>query len=196
MARQRRPCGEVSTQADLPEGAPTHPEVDRDSDAKSICLRLLTGRAHTRAELAAALHSRGISDETCARVLTRFVEVGLIDDSAYAAGYVTSRHFVRGVAGREIARQLHDKGIDDHVVQEAVASIDSDADRAAATSLATRKVRAMSSLEPNVIARRLLSILARKGYSPDMSCEVVHQVLTAHQHDMSGLPFDDTTQLA
>ena len=52
-----------------------------------ICLRLLDQRARSRAELADALRRRGVPDDAATRVLDRFVEVGLIDDAALAAGF-------------------------------------------------------------------------------------------------------------
>jgi hypothetical protein len=59
---------------------PTH------TDAQGICLRLLTARPRSRAELADALRRRGIPDEVSEPVLDRLSEVGLVNDAAFAAG--------------------------------------------------------------------------------------------------------------
>ncbi|MDT4945049.1 MAG: regulatory protein, partial [Pseudonocardiales bacterium] len=58
---------------------------DPEDVARAICLRLLTQRSRSRAELAKALTARGIPAHAARSVLDRFVEVGLIDDSALAA---------------------------------------------------------------------------------------------------------------
>ncbi|HZM66493.1 MAG TPA: regulatory protein RecX, partial [Nakamurella sp.] len=76
-----------------PEDAPGDPEAV----AKAICLRLLTGAARPRAALETALRRRGIPDDVADRVLTRFVEVGLIDDKAYAEAFVAAKHRERAL---------------------------------------------------------------------------------------------------
>ena len=46
----------------------------------------------TRAQLAEALRKREVPEEAAEAVLERFSEVGLIDDEAFAAAWVSSRH--------------------------------------------------------------------------------------------------------
>ncbi|MGC2008301.1 regulatory protein RecX, partial [Trebonia sp.] len=72
---------------------------DPEERARQVCLRLLTLAPRTRAQLADALRKRGIPDETADEVLSRFVDVGLIDDAAFARAWVESRHYGRGLAG-------------------------------------------------------------------------------------------------
>ena len=81
--------------AEPPAGHPdpvADPDADPEVVAKAICLRLLTARARTRAELREALAARAVPEAASAKVLDRLTEVGLVDDSAFAASYVTSRH--------------------------------------------------------------------------------------------------------
>ena len=94
--------------------------------ARAICLRLLTGTPRTRKQLADALKKREIPDEVSEEVLSRFEEVGLINDAAFADAWVESRHHGRGLARRALARELRTKGVDSSVVDEAVAQLDSD----------------------------------------------------------------------
>jgi regulatory protein len=110
-------------------------------------------------------------------VLDRLTEVGLIDDLAFAASYVASRQRDRGLAVREIGRQLRDKGVDEAVIAVAVGEIDSDSEAAAARQLVLRKLRSMSRLTPEVKTRRLVGMLARKGYSPAMAFQIVREVI-------------------
>lgn len=67
--------------------------------ARAICLRLLTGTPRTRKQLADALRKREIPDDAAEEVLSRFEEVGLINDSAFADAWVESRHHGRGSPG-------------------------------------------------------------------------------------------------
>ncbi|MFM9133989.1 MAG: RecX family transcriptional regulator, partial [bacterium] len=45
--------------------------------------------------------------------------MGLIDDRAYAQGWVASRHGSRGLGRRAVAAELRRKGVDAGVIEEA-----------------------------------------------------------------------------
>jgi regulatory protein len=146
--------------------------------ARTICLRLLTMRARSRAELADALSARDIPDDAATRVLDRLVEVGLIDDAALAASLAGAQHNERGLARRAVAQKLRQRGLADEL-DDALSGIDGDSERARACELVARRRRALSALPPEVQARRLVSLLARKGYSSGLSYAVVREALAA-----------------
>jgi regulatory protein len=171
----------------------TDPDADPESVARTICLRLLTIRARTRAELAEALSAREVPDSIAVKVLNRLADVGLVDDAAFAASFVSSRRNDRGLAVREISRQLRGKGVDEAVIAVTVADIDSEAEREVAKRLATRKLRSMARLAPEVKTRRLVGMLARKGYSPGLAFQVVREVMGGDVDDTTGV---DTAWLA
>jgi regulatory protein len=173
---------------ELPDDIAADPDVDPEPAARMICLRLLTVRARSRVELADGLRSRGVPDDAADRVLQRFTEVGLIDDAAFAATFASSRMTERGLSGREIARQLRLKGVDDEQVAAALAEIDSETERANARALVERKLRSMTQLEPAVKTRRLVGLLARKGYDPGLAFDVVREAVIEAD---SGIPSDE-----
>jgi regulatory protein len=156
------------------------PDADPAEVARTICLRLLTARARSRAELAEALAARDVPAAAATAVLDRLAAVGLVDDRTFAEDYVRSRHRGRGLAAREISRQLRDKGVEDSLITAAVAEIDGAAEADAARQLVMRKLRSMSSLAPEVKTRRLVGMLARKGYSPSMAFQIVRDAVGAH----------------
>ncbi|HEX7744239.1 MAG TPA: regulatory protein RecX [Micromonosporaceae bacterium] len=146
--------------------------------AREICLRQLAVRPRTRAELATALRRRGISDEVAAQVLDRYDEVGLIDDAAFARAWVTSRHHGRGLARRALANELRQRGVDVDVAGEALGALDETTEAATARTLVDRKLRTMRG-EPEQVFRRLVGMLARKGYPPGVSIRAVKDALAA-----------------
>ena len=154
---------------------------------------MLTGRARTRAELADALKAREVPDDAAVRVLDRLSRVRLIDDQAFATSFVQSRHHDRGLSARELSRQLRAKGIEESLVDEALAELDPDRERDTARQLVERKLRSMSRLEPQVQTRRLVGMLARKGYSPGMAFQLVREVIGAQAAELED---DDTAWLA
>jgi regulatory protein len=88
------------------------PPPDPAERAREICLRLLSFRPRTRAELATALRGRHIPEQVIAEVLDRYGEVGMVDDQAFARAWVTSRHHGKGLARRALADELRRKGVD------------------------------------------------------------------------------------
>jgi regulatory protein len=111
-------------------------------------------------------------------VLDRFVEVGLIDDAALASSMAGAQHAERGLARRAIAAKLRQRGLEDEV-EAALTGIDSDSERARAQDLVKRRRRALTGLPPDVQARRLVGMLARKGYSSGLSYAVVREEMAA-----------------
>ena len=150
---------------------------DPDSVARIIVLRALDRSARTRAELAQTLRRRGVPDDAADRVLDRFTEVGLIDDANLAAGYALAQHRERGLAGRAVAQKLRKRGVADETLLAAVGQIDDESEVATAHALVVRKLRSMSGLDPEAQARRLVGMLARKGYSPGLAYRVVRTEL-------------------
>lgn len=150
--------------------------------ARQICLRLLAVRPRTRAELATALQRRGISDEDAAAVLERYSEVGMIDDEAFARAWVSSRHHGRGLSRGKLARELRQRGVGIAEADEALRELDEDTESATARTLVDRRLRSMSALAPEVAFRRLVGMLARKGYPAGLSVRTVRAAMTDAPH--------------
>jgi regulatory protein len=166
---------------------------DPESVARGLCLRALTGAPKTRQQLAELLARRGIPDEAAETVLDRFTEVGLIDDAAFARAWVSSRQAGRGLARRALSSELRAKGVDAEVAAEAVEAVDDDDERAAASRLVERRLRGMARLDRATATRRLIGMLARKGYSGGLAAAVVREALDGA--DEAGLPGADEDDL-
>ncbi|SCF31049.1 regulatory protein [Micromonospora viridifaciens] len=154
------------------------PPRDEAELAREICLRQLAVRPRTRAELAGALARRGISEEVAAQVLDRYDEVGIIDDAAFARAWVSSRHTGRGLARRALANELRQRGVDGEVASEALGELDEETEAETARALVERKLRATRG-EPDAVFRRLVGMLARKGYPPGVAIRAVKEALAA-----------------
>lgn len=170
-------------------GEPAGPPGDPEAVARIICLRKLDRRACTRAELATALHRKGVPEDAANAVLDRFVEVGLVDDDALAASYALAQHQERGLAGRAVAVKLRRRGIEDDVVRAAVDQIDADSERAAAQRLVATKLRTLGGLDSQAQTRRLVGLLARRGYGPGLAYEVVRAAV--RDVELGGSPDPD-----
>jgi regulatory protein len=159
------------------------PEQDPAERAREICLRLLAVRPRTRTELATALRQRGIAADVAAEVLERYSEVGIIDDQAFARAWVSSRHHGRGLAKRALATELRQKGVGDEAAGAALAELDPDTEAATARALVERKLRSTPGGTPDALLRRLVGLLARKGYPAGLAIRVVREVLAERAAD-------------
>ena len=169
------------------------PDADPEDVARTICLRLLTARARSRSELAEALSGRGVPATAATTVLDRLAAVGLVNDQTFADDFARARQQDRGLAVREISRQLRAKGVDGEAITAAVAELSGEAEVEAARRLVARKLRSMARLTPEVKTRRLVGMLARKGYSPSLAFSIVRDAVGG-TGDETGP--DDTAWLA
>ncbi len=166
--------------------------ADPESVARNLCLRALTGAPKTRQQLADLLADRDVPDDAAETVLDRLGEVGLIDDEAFAQAWVTSRQAGRGLARRALKAELRAKGVDDDVAATAVEAVDDDDERETARRLVDRKIPGMRRLDRATATRRLMGMLARKGYSGGLAAGVVREALDADgADDVAVAEFDD-----
>jgi regulatory protein len=166
---------------------------DPVSVARVIVLAQLTAGPRTRDQLAKTLTKRGVPEAAAEQVLDRMTEVGLIDDQAYADQWVSSRSSGRGLARRALRHELAHRGVDSAIVAEALEQIDDESEYASATDLVARKLRTMGRLEPEAQVRRLVSMLARKGYPSGLAYRVVREQVTEMQRGgaLEGLGLDE-----
>lgn len=166
--------------ASCPPPSTTGPR--REEQARALCLRLLTARSRTRAELAGQLTKRGYPDDVSNRVLDRLAGVGLVDDTDFAEQWVQSRRANSGKSRRALAAELHTKGVDNQVIDTVLAGIDAGAERERAEQLVRTKLRReVLSEDDTKVTRRLVGMLARRGYSQTVACEVVLGELAAER---------------
>lgn len=168
--------------ASVPE-APTREPVDsRDEQAWSYCLRLLTSRARTRAELTERVARRGYPDDVSERIMDRLATAGLVNDADFATQWVQSRHTYSGKGKRALAAELRTKGVSAENAAAALAQIDGEAERSRAAELVTKKLRSENLDDGGIkAARRLVAMLARRGYGQSMAYDVVKNALASEK---------------
>ncbi|HZJ05593.1 MAG TPA: regulatory protein RecX [Nocardioidaceae bacterium] len=159
------------------------PEADTEAVARKILLDQLARAPRSRAELATRLARKGVPDEVAQRLLTRFEEVGLIDDGAFARLWVMSRQSSKGLSGRALAQELRGKGIADQLIRDAVDEIEPEDEVESARMLVRRKMRSTERVDRTTAIRRLTAMLARKGYPGGLAVRVVREELEAAGRD-------------
>ncbi|MFZ0324095.1 MAG: regulatory protein RecX [Actinomycetes bacterium] len=167
------------------------PDADPVEVARAVVLRQLTNGPRTRAQLAEALRRRSVPDEAAQQVLDRFGELGYVDDDAFAHAWVESRHNGRGLARRALAHELRQRGVADETARAALEAVDAESERATAQRLARRRLASMRTLPRDVVTRRLVAMLARKGYPPSVAGSVVRELLGEDVDGVMGVDVGD-----
>lgn len=143
--------------------------------ARDAVYRLLAVRARSKSELLQALLRKEIDEDVAEGVLQKFVDAGLVDDAAFAESWVHARHRNQGLGRKALGYELRRKGVDEHLVAEALSTMDEEEEVERARELVRRKLPGMSRLDNTVRTRRLVGMLARKGYGEGLAFRVVRE---------------------
>ena len=144
---------------------PPTPARLRSADAPQAVqhgLTLLSRRPRTAADLRERLGDR-FEPAAVGAALSRLTELGYVDDTAWAAGYLERPRSAERSA-RMLRAELRQRGIEPETAAHALLAHDDDT---AALTAARRLARSASRRAPEVRARRLRAALARRGFSFD-----------------------------
>lgn len=133
--------------------------------------------------MADRLVRRGYPDDVSATVLDRLAGVGLIDDEQFTEQWVRSRQVHAGKGKRALAAELRTKGVADDLIATALDGIDPASERVRAEQLVARRLRRepLGEGEDTKVMRRLVGMLARRGYSQGMAVAVVTDAVAAER---------------
>ncbi len=177
--RQRRGPRESFAERRERRSAIDDPEVVLNAAA-----RFLEARPRSVAEVRRRLTGAGYQSELVDGAIDRLLELGMLDDQAFAEVWVASRDRVRPRGERALQQELRQKGIDRAVVDELLEARRSDEDgaptepdRDAAERLLTRNARTLARVpDPRVRRQRAYALLARNGFDPETCREVAARV--------------------
>lgn len=161
--------GDEVTEADLQRFG------QRDAYSKLLtkALGLVSRRPQSRYELTTKLTKPDTDSAVVEDVLERMVELGYVDDHAFAKQWVAERGIQRGQA--LLKQELRRKRIPDAVAEDVLAEFGEQTDQtAAAYELATKRWPRLVN-RPNA-DRRLQDYLLRRGYQHEVVREVSQRV--------------------
>ncbi len=173
------PPGEQSGAVDETDGVAASREKPESPEqrARDMVYRLLATRARSRSELTQALLRKDIEERIAESTVQKFVDAGLVDDASFAESWVESRHRHQGLGRKALGIELRRKGVAADVVAEALSNVDEDSEVERARELVQRKLRGMPAADHTARMRRLVGMLARKGYSESLAFRVVREEL-------------------
>jgi len=182
--------GSGSRRASYAERRERRAAVDDPAVVLEAAARFLEARSRSVAEVRRRLTAVGYRPDLVEGAIERFLELGLLDDDAFARAWVESRDRARPRGERAIREELALKGVDRSTVdlvlserREAVADMPTDdggavsADLVAARRLVARNARSLARVaDPSRRRQRAYALLARNGFDPEVCREVAATV--------------------
>ncbi len=172
---------------DYAEGNVENPLIDHEAEAakadvRARALRLLDERARSRHELKERLVKLEFAEPVIEDVLDDLTGVGLINDELFASEWVRQRHARRGKSSRALNQELVRKGISSSVRAQALEQIDQEDEEDMAWKLAVKKAKSIKHVpedfsERDKALRRIVGVLARRGFNEGMSLSLARRAL-------------------
>ena len=147
---------------------PLYERLCRAADEEAAfrtALRFLEHRPFASRDLCRRLVLKGHPPWAAQAAVDRAQGQGLVDDARFSLGYIETRS-ARGRGPLRLRRDLATMGVDRAVIDRALAEAfgPDGADAPDAGALARRRAGQLRGLEPQVLRRRLLAYLARRGF--------------------------------
>lgn len=159
-------------------------ETDPYTRAKTIVYNQLAYSAKTRGQLRKKLQAEGFDAELIEPLLDKFEAAKLIDDAEYAQTFVAQKSRTKKLSRAALRRELSERGVRGEEAENALAQRTDEQEREDAAELVRKKLRPGMDLsdraEKDRVTRRLLGMLARRGYPSSMSMSVIREELAAY----------------
>lgn len=177
-----------------------HEHEKAAAKVRERALRLLDQRSRSRHELRERLldprrvkeGEEGPAPELVDDVLDSLQRSGLIDDAAFAREWVRQRFERRGKSSTVLRRELQEKGVSAADREAALDQIDESDERDIARRLAAKKARSVKTVPADRAARdkelrRIVGVLARRGFPQSMSLHIGKEALDARCEELADL---------
>jgi regulatory protein len=166
--------------------------------------RFLEPRARSVTEVRRRLTRAGYRPELVDGAIERLLDLGVLDDDAFARAWVESRDRARPRGERAIRQELGLKGVDRSTIdlvlaerREATAGqpdedgVAVSADQVAAERLLARNARSLARVaDPRLRRQRAYALLARNGFDPEV-CRTVAAAVTDERREATDDIGDD-----
>ncbi|MDO5029230.1 MAG: regulatory protein RecX [Corynebacterium sp.] len=150
---------------------------------RAKALRLLDQRMRSRQELLDRLSAvEEFPAEMIEEVIEDLARSGLVNDNQFASEWVRQRFAARGKSKMVLDRELRDKGIGSSQRAAALEQITHNDEKVVARKLAAKKAATIKTVAADYNAkqkdlRRVVGVLARRGFPAELSMEIAREEL-------------------
>jgi len=146
------------------------------NNVKAAALRFLKIRPRSVAELKVKLDGKGFDAGEIEITLNDLIASGLLDDRAFTKSWINYR-LARPFGFRRIIQELKIKGVDQEIIDQALAELDGNySPQEVALELARRRWQRLPALDPLKKKKRVLDFLLRRGFDADIAMKVIKKL--------------------
>lgn len=146
--------------------------IEAETSAYDRAVRFLGYRPRSIAEVRQYLLEHAVPASVAETVIQRLQQAGYLDDEGFARFWVDNRQQFRPRGERALRQELRRKGVDDAIIDAAIARVGGDEEEAAYALVRSRCQR-WRDLERRAFWQKGAAFLARRGYA----YEVIETVL-------------------
>lgn len=150
---------------------------DIKEKARQYVFRLLSCRERSRKEVAEKLKGKKFAPTIIEKTLKYFERIDLLNDERFARLWVCSRLNFNPRSSWLIGQELGQKGVEkeliDRVIEEEILP---GREKSMALDLARKRWRYYKKDEPFSARRKIISYLARRGFSLDLIKQVIEEI--------------------
>lgn len=160
------------------------PDPDDVEAAMKRAMGLLAVRSRSCSEVSSRLTRAGFSAEAAEAVVRRLLNVGLLDDEAFAAE-VVRWGMASGKSSRAARHDLTRWGVAPEIADQSLSEVEEPgADEERALLLAERRVASCRNLPLEKAVPRVVRHLCSKGYAPSLAWEAARQAFRDFEIDI------------
>ena len=145
------------------------------NSVKAAALRFLKIRPRSIAELKDKLGGKGFSPTEIEAVVLELMASGSLDDRAFTKSWINYR-LARPFGFRRIIQELKAKGIDQEIIDQAVAEVEGYSPETTALELAQRRWQRLPDIDPLKKKKRVLDFLLRRGFEEGIVIKVIKKL--------------------
>jgi len=145
------------------------------NSVKAAALRYLKIRPRSIAELKEKLEAKGFSSIETETAVHGLTASGLLDDRAFTKSWINYR-LARPFGFRRIIQELRAKGIDQEIIDQAVAEVEGYSPETTALELAQRRWQRLPDIDPLKKKKRVLDFLLRRGFEEGIVIKVIKKL--------------------
>jgi regulatory protein len=162
---------------------------DEGQKARQVGLTYLSGRARTVREVRDKLQGKEFAAGVIDQAIEDLKRLALLDDREFARRWIESRIAGQRAAGaRKFTQDLRRKGIAAELIAEVLEEFAEELEsESAAVKLLSRQQWRYRELDEHKAKRRMLGLLARRGYDHELAFKAVEQAWEEIQrNDLEG----------
>ena len=183
-----RPGGRRAGRETFAERRERRAAVDDPAVVLDAAARFLETRSRSVTEVRRRLTGAGYRPELVEGAVARLLELGILDDAAFARAWVESRDRAHPRGEIALRRELRLKGIDAAVIDEVLAERGGESAAAPDADAADRLLARTSAVltriaDPRARRQRAYALLARHGFDPDTASDAVRRYLAGADRD-------------